>query len=900
MSAQCRLTLGRILALALVASLFVSPVASAQRASAFNGDSRAGPGPAEPGAPAVPPLQNVVQLAPGGAHTCVLTTAGGVKCWGYNIVGQVGDGTTLFRSAPVDVAGLTSGVIAVRPGGAHTCALTSGGGVKCWGYNLYGRLGDGTTAPVRTTPVDVVGLTSGVVELAGGGAGTCAVTSAGAVKCWGENFAGQLGDGTTTASNVPVDVIGLSSGVKSVVVGGANACALTTSGGVKCWGLNLFGALGDGATTTSGTPVDVVGLGSGVTSLTAGFNHVCALTSGGGAKCWGWNGFGNLGDGTTTHSSVPVDVVGLASGVKALSAAVAGYYTGHTCALTDAGSVKCWGQNSLGELGDGTTVMRTTPVDVVGLGSDIKAVAAAKYHVCALTNSGTVKCWGDNTVAQLGMGREILRPLSADVVSLEGGVTTLAAGGLHTCGLTAGGGAKCWGSNWSGEVGDGGNSHRSTPVDVTGLPSGVTMLAAGGQYSIDPVNKQHSCAIANGGLKCWGDNSSGQLGDGTTTDRGTPVDVIGLGSGVTAVATGEAHTCAVASGGVKCWGDNSAGQLGDGTTTQQPSPVDVVGLNSGVMAVGAGAGHTCALIGVGGVKCWGRNTSGQLGDGTTTSQSTPVDVMGLGSGVTALAAGSAHTCVIASGGAMKCWGMNGNGRLGDGTTGNRTAPVDVTGLDSGVTAIATGGAHTCAVKGSGARCWGLNSFGQLGNGTFTDATTPVFVSGLTGAVTALAAGQDHTCALVGNGRPKCWGSDNWGQLGQGILTGTLTPVDVVPSSPSPSLTVNHEMGKPGSFFTITAINFPSGAPLTLTVNGTVLNDRLVTTAAGAFVVFLDTVDADEGAYTVMLTAGSNATGNFTLDPGAPLHIKEGGGATYNVPSGLTGITRHYYMPLVVH
>ena len=198
----------------------------------------------------------------------------------------------------------------------------------------------------------------------------------------------------------------------------------------------------------------------------------------------------------------------------------------------------------------------------------------------------------------------------------------------------------------------------------------------------------HTCAITTGGgLKCWGYNYYGQLGDGTTNSSSTPVDVAGLSQGVTAIAAGEGHTCALVSGGVKCWGNNWYGQLGDGTITQRSIPVDVVGLGSSMDAIAAGGGHTCALGSGGGVKCWGDNGYGQLGDGTTTDSSTPVDVVGLSSGVTAIAAGGGHTCALVSGG-VKCWGDNGYGQLGDGTTTDSSTPVDVVGLSQGVTAIA--------------------------------------------------------------------------------------------------------------------------------------------------------------------------------------------------------------------
>jgi len=702
-------------------------------------------------------------ISAGWRHTCALNTSGGVKCWGDNLNGQLGDGTTTARSTPVDVLGLTGGVSAVSAGFGHTCALTSSGGVKCWGYNFYGQLGDGTTTD-RSTPVDVVGLTSGVSAVSVGWRHTCALTASGGVKCWGDNWYGQLGNGTTTARSTPVDVSGLTSGVSAVSVGFGHTCALTTSGGVKCWGRNDDGQLGDGTTTARLSPVDVIGLTSGVSAVSAEFGHTCALTSSGGVKCWGSNWSGQLGDGTTTDRSTPVDVSGLTSEVNAVSAG-----DGHTCALTASGGVKCWGQNDWGQLGDGTTTDRSTPVDVSGLTSGVSAVSAGWRHTCALTTSGGVKCWGYNWYGQLGDGTTTDRSTPVDVSGLTSGVSAVSAGGGHTCALTASGGIKCWGDNWYGQLGDGTTTDRSTPVNVSVLTSGVSAVSVGWQ---------HTCALtASGGVKCWGDNGYGQLGDGTATARSTPVDVVGLTSGVSAVSAGNGHTCALtASGGVKCWGYNDHGQLGDGTTTARSTPVDVVGLTSGVNAVSAGWGHTCAITTSGGVKCWGYNWYGQLGDGTTTARSTPVDVSGLTSGVSAVSAGFGHTCGLTTSGGVKCWGNNGHGQLGDGTTTDRSTPVDVSGLTSGVSAVSAGFGHTCGLTTSGGvKCWGDNFNGQLGDGTTTDRSTPVDVVGLTSGVSAVSAGGEHTCALNTSGGIKCWGANGHGQLGWKVL---WVPVDV--------------------------------------------------------------------------------------------------------------------------
>ncbi len=375
-------------------------------------------------------------------------------------------GTTALAALILDVVGsgtFRAGSISV--GDADTCAVTAGGGVKCWGDNSAGQLGDGTTAN-SSTPVDVVGLGSGVAAVSAGTGQTCAVTTGGAVKCWGLNGSGQLGDGTTTNSSTPVDVLGLGSGVAAVFSASTHTCALTTGNAVKCWGNNSSGELGDGTTTNSSTPVDVLGLGSGVAAVSSGTGQTtCAVTTGGALKCWGLNSAGELGDGSTSNSSTPVSVVGLGSGVATVSA---GYL--HTCATTTAGAIKCWGDNFYGELGDGTTTTSSTPVGVLGLGSSMVVVSAGGLHTCAATTGGAVKCWGLNSAGELGDGTTSNSSAPVSVVGLGSSMVVVSAGGLHTCAATAGRAVKCWGLNGSGELGDGTTTSSITPVAVVGLP----------------------------------------------------------------------------------------------------------------------------------------------------------------------------------------------------------------------------------------------------------------------------------------------------------------------------------------------------------------------------------------------------------------------------------------------
>jgi len=281
-------------------------------------------------------------------HTCVVTIGGGVKCWGDNSAGGLGDGTKNASSTPVDVVGLASGVIAIAAGDRYACALTSDGGVRCWGYNELGQLGDGTTSD-RTSPVDVMGLASGVQAIDARGEHTCAVSSGGGLKCWGWNATGQVGIRTIADLHAPVDVPGLVGAVSAVSAGGRHTCALMAAGGIKCWGYNEFGQLGDGTTTDSPMPVAVAGLPSRVRAITTGGNFSCALRSDGGVSCWGLNSAGQLG-GTSDMSAVPVGVAGLTSGISAIAA---GFY--HACGVTTDGGVTCWGGNETGQLGIGTT-----------------------------------------------------------------------------------------------------------------------------------------------------------------------------------------------------------------------------------------------------------------------------------------------------------------------------------------------------------------------------------------------------------------------------------------------------------------------------------------------------------------------------------------------------------------
>lgn len=319
-------------------------------------------------------------ISSAGPHTCAVTAAGGVVCWGFNGYGQFGDGTDVDSNAPIAATGLGSEVVAVAAGFEHSCALTGAGAVYCWGRNEFGNLGDGTITD-RNTPVIVATLASGVIAIAAGRHHSCAVMANGTVKCWGSNAQGQVGDGSLDDRAGPVEVSGLT-GVKAIDAGDSHTCAVTADGSVYCWGSNLHGQLGDGTTDDQTTPVLVSGLFA--TAVSAGHSHSCAITTSGGAKCWGKNELGGIGDGTTDDRHTPVDVVGLSSGVGAIAAGDS--YTNFTCALTTTGAIRCWGT--------GNTVDSATPVDQPGLADPASAIALGYFYDCAVTQAGGVRCWG--------------------------------------------------------------------------------------------------------------------------------------------------------------------------------------------------------------------------------------------------------------------------------------------------------------------------------------------------------------------------------------------------------------------------------------------------------------------------------------------------------------------------
>ncbi len=646
----------------------------------------------------------------------------------------------------------------ISGGFTHSCMIQGGKGY-CWGDNASGELGNGTTVS-STVPVPVYtgGVLAGVTltQIVAGVVFSCALSSAGAVYCWGANNKGQLGNNGTVNSSVPVAVYtgGVLSGLTITQISGGSSgqvCVLSSTGLAFCWGGNTGGQLGNGTATSSNVPVAVstTGVLSGKTltqiSTSGGSTTTCALSSIGAAYCWGTNSTGELGNSSTTSSSVPVAVstTGVLSGVTLTQISTG---QSSTCALSSAGAVYCWGLDSSGQLGNNSTTQSTVPVAVstsgVLSGVTVAQISTGQMAACALSSTGAAYCWGDNSAGELGNNSttQAKVPVAVTTSGVLSGktLTQITSGYLNVCVTDSTGTAYCWGQDTSGQNGN-------------PLTSGNTLVAVPVQLNegVVEAGQNHSCELRNGAAYCWGANSNGQLGNGGTISSNVPVPVYtgGALSGVSLVAlsAGTNFTCALSSAGAAyCWGLNSSGQLGNNSTTQSNVPVAVS--TSGVLSgkvltqITTGSNSACALDSSGLAYCWGDDTDGELGNaGGNNSSDVPVAVKSNGviSGqtLTQIVAGSEFACALTSTGLAFCWGNDGNGELGNASTTNATAPVSVStaSAPTAVTIYSTPlntGLGTIILGSPGANPvgWWVNLPASISSGSYTSTVTLGIIS----------------------------------------------------------------------------------------------------------------------------------------------------------------------------
>ena len=701
------------------------------------------------------------------------------------------------EASPVIAQSRVSPSYMIAAGSAYTCAILTDRSLRCFGQNTYGQLGLGNTdnygdesSEVGTgLPVPNIGQTVKFIA-AGHSNTTCAIRADDETVCWGygwdymlaNGINGNVGDesGEMGSALTPID-FGTSHAV-SVDLGFLHGCALLASGAVKCWGTNNYGVLGvNGNVQTaselgSNWPAVDLGTGRTATAITVGFIHSCALLDTGAVACWGLNDFGQLGYGDTTNRGSSalgsaLTTVDLGTGRTATAIAAGSYFT---CAILDNGTVKCWGLNNKGQLGQNSTTFLgddagemgdNLPAVYLGAGRTATKIVAAAASVCVILDNNTLKCWGDNYFGQLGTGDNTTRGDAAGEMAALGTVNLgtgqvpaqIAMGNYHTCVILTSSNLKCFGYGMFGQLGNGTGASVGTSsselgdalplLDFDGVTPSVTNTPADTSTPLmtsTPTNTRTPSKTYTRSKTPTRSKTKPQTKTPTQSKTATRTPV-GYISRVAAVASGTSHSCAIlASSVVKCWGRNSSGQLGLGDTSnrgdasgEMANALPAIDLGTGVLAskVYAGANHSCVLTTTNHVKCWGNNSAGQLGLGDTDSRGNDSSEMGdalpyvnLGTGrtATALALGEGSTCALLDNATLVCWGLNMYGQLGIGSTdnigdlasemGDALVPVDV-GSGRTVLRISARALGYCALlDDESIKCWGNNWDGQLGLG----------------------------------------------------------------------------------------------------------------------------------------------------------------------------------------
>ena len=573
-----------------------------------------------------------------------------------------------------------------------------------------------------------------------------------------------------------------------ISTGESHACGIA-GGNAYCWGANTYGQLGNNSTTQSTLPVAVsvsgVLAGKTILFISAGENHTCVIASDGKAYCWGLNGYGQLGNNSTADSSVPVAVTtsGILSGKTVLSISAG---STHTCAIASDTQAYCWGENLYGQLGNATNDDSLVPV-AVELGMNAMAIAAGHSFTCAIASTNQAYCWGVGTSGQIGNG-------SGSTIDVPSAVTTsgvlsgktiksISAGGMSACAIASDNNAYCWGQNSSGQLGNNSTSSSLVPVAVTtsGVLSGKTIksISAGGMSA---------CAIASdNNAYCWGQNSSGQLGNNSTSDSLVPVAVstsgVLSGKAVFAISEGADFTCALASDNrADCWGHNDSGQLGNNTTTDSLVPIRVLfdytfnAQNYRLYANADSATPGSPLAAI--------NTSSTL---ATSGQAFRLRTgIKIDPRIGQISVGTRYSCGL-SDGKTYCWGDGGSGRLGNNSTADSLVPVGLTTsgvlADKIITSFSAAGPSTCAIASDNqAYCWGYGGEGQLGNNATANSSVAVavYTSGVLAGKTvfSLSTGHGHTCTIASDNQAYCWGYNASGQLGNNSTAQSTVPVAV--------------------------------------------------------------------------------------------------------------------------
>ena len=634
----------------------------------------------------------------------------------------------------------------------HACGVLNNGKIYCWGQNGNGQLGDGTTN-AAVIPVAVTG-NDFWIDVAAGWNHTCGIKSDGKLLCWGERYGGKIGSGAGTGDQLtPVEVTG--GGIWTQVSAGEDtSCGIKSNGRAYCWGARDYGRIGDGGATTGAqlTPILVAGGGTWK-KISTDQTHTCGLKMDNSAWCWGSGEYRKTGRPTnpTTDTNTPINIFGGANSWLDIDAG-----NGHTCGIRSDGSARCWGLNDEGQLGIGSTTnsgANASP-EVTGGGIWLKIDAGYKQS-CAIRNDGTLSCWGQNQEGEVGDGTQLRR---TSPVAVSGGGTwkQVSGGNYYTCGIRENGTRHCWGVNDpTALLGDGITAYAEQPVEIVG----------GGVWKNVSLWGDFACGIrSDDSLLCWGNNDEGELGNnGSAATQVAPVAVNGGGSWAS-LSMGYYHGCGIRPGGaLYCWGLNTSRQIGDGTSDALKLVPTAVA-NGGVWSqISAGWQHSCGLKNDQTLWCWGDNDNGQLGDGSVATRSVPTAISGAATWLQ-VSAGETHSCGVRTDNKLYCWGLNTDGQLGDGTTTPQQSPLLIDAA-SDWKQVSTGRRQSCGIKADDTLwCWGYNGFGGLGDNTITARSVPTQVFG-GGAWKYISVGSIHACAIKTDDTLWCWGYNGDGQAG---------------------------------------------------------------------------------------------------------------------------------------
>jgi alpha-tubulin suppressor-like RCC1 family protein len=694
------------------------------------------------------------------------------QLWAFGINANEAFMQPINISSPVQtVTGGTNWSI-VGSGNFHTASTKTDGTLWLWGTNSYGSLGNNSILSLDS-PVQTISFGTNWSYVEGGGNYCAAIKTDGTLWTWGQNTSGQLGDNTTIHRSSPVQTIAGGNNWSSVSCGTQHTAAIKNDGTLWMWGQNSFGELGDNTITIKSSPVQTVAFGTNWNSVSCGNGFTAAIKKDGTLWMWGSNGQGRIGDNTTTNRSSPIQTI--AFGTNWSSVSCVGQFVG---AIKTDGTLWCWGYNIYGQLGDNTSVSRSSPVQTITGGTNWSKISCGGNHIAAIKTDGTLWCWGYNYGA---LGDNTVVNKSSPIQTVAGGVnwSTVSCGYFYTAATKTDGTLWLWGAGSSGQLGID-KYYKYSPSMVDSQTNWLTTNSS--------KHTGFKAAIkTDGTLWLWGTGGNGQLGNNTVVSVISPVQTISDGTNWRSFSTGGTFCAAIKTDGTLwTWGNNNNGYLGDGTGTSRSSPVQTVTYGNIWNYVDCGQQHTAAIKTDGTLWMWGRNQFGNLGDNTALSKSSPIQTVAFGNNWQTVSCNllntNAFTAAIKTDGTLWMWGRNLSGQLGDNTVVNKSSPIQTITGGTNWSSVACGNNHVAAIKKDGTLwAWGINSSGQLGDNTLIQKSSPVqTVAGGTDWISVFC-GANHTLATKKNGTIWGWGINTGGQLdGSGISQSS--PIQIISSA----------------------------------------------------------------------------------------------------------------------